>query len=142
VVESIQIDPKRSANMARIGPKDTSPELAVRRSLHRLGYRFRLHRPDLPGKPDITLPRFQTVILVHGCFWHRHPGCRFAYMPKSRVDFWKAKLEGNAARDQKVRQALEDRGWKVFVVWECETERTDELKRRLRRMLGSRGRMK
>ena len=80
-----QVDPKRSAMMARIGPRDTAPEIAVRRVLHRMGYRFRLHRQDLPGKPDVVLPRHRMIFLIHGCFWHRHSGCRFAYMPKSRV---------------------------------------------------------
>ena len=112
----------RSANMARIKSKDTKPELAVRKALHKLGYRFRLHRRDLPGKPDVVLPRYRTVLLVHGCFWHRHPGCRFAYMPKSRVDFWRAKFDRNVARDNEVQAALRDLGWTVRVVWECETE--------------------
>jgi DNA mismatch endonuclease, patch repair protein len=138
VGELVRIDPKRSAMMARIGPRDTAPELAVRRSLHRLGYRFRLHRRDLPGCPDITLPRHKLIVFVHGCFWHRHPGCRFAYMPKSRVEFWKSKLEGNAARDQRVRHALEHQGWTVLVVWECETQGPEALDRHLRKLLKSR----
>ncbi|WP_315761762.1 DNA mismatch endonuclease Vsr [Bradyrhizobium sp. SZCCHNS2005] len=129
------IDPKRSANMARIGPRDTAPELAVRRALHRLGYRFRLHRADLPGKPDVVLPRHRTVFLIHGCFWHQHPGCRFAYMPKSRVEFWRRKFEGNVARDARVQKALEEGGWKVRVVWECETRDQGALNRLLQRAL-------
>jgi len=138
VAEATGIDPKRSAMMARIGQRDTVPELAVRRSLHRSGYRFRLHRRDLPGTPDITLPRYKTIVFVHGCFWHRHPGCRFAYMPKSRVDFWDKKFQTNIARDGRVQQQLEQRGWTVLVVWECETVEAGALDRRLRNLLGKR----
>jgi DNA mismatch endonuclease (patch repair protein) len=121
--------------MARIGPRDTAPELAVRRALHRLGY-FRVHRRDLPGKPDVVLPRHRTIFLIHGCFWHRHPGCRFAYMPKSRVEFWKNKFDGNIARDSKVIRELQERGWTVQVIWECETH-DPGLDRRLREALGA-----
>lgn len=128
------IDPKRSAMMARIGPRDTAPELAVRRALHRLGYRFRLHRRDLPGKPDVVLPRHRTIFLIHGCFWHRHPGCRFAYVPKSRIEFWRAKFEANVARDRRVEQKLRKQGWTVQIIWECET-RDPGLNRRLREAL-------
>lgn len=112
----------RSWNMSRIRGKDTRPELRVRSALHRLGYRFRLNRRDLPGKPDIVLPRYQTVIFVHGCFWHRHPGCRFAYTPKSRVEFWQAKFERNVARHREVEEELTTLGWRVLVIWECETD--------------------
>ncbi|WP_456705121.1 very short patch repair endonuclease [Bradyrhizobium sp. USDA 4449] len=129
------IDPKRSANMARIGPRDTKPEIAVRRALHQLGYRFRLHRTDLPGKPDVVLPRHRTIFLIHGCFWHRHPGCRFAYMPKSRVDFWRRKFDGNVERDARVRKALQEGGWKVWIVWECETRDQGALNRLLENAL-------
>src|SRR5262245_3613248 len=125
----IGTDPKRSAMMARIGSRNTKPELLVRRALHQLGFRFRLHRRDLPGKPDIVLTRHNLVILVHGCFWHRHPECRFAYMPKSRVEFWRAKFDRNVARDQQVQSALADLGWRVCVVWECETVDPVALKR-------------
>lgn len=118
--------------MARIGQKNTAPEIAVRKLLHRLGYRFRLHRTDLPGKPDIVLPRHKKIIMVHGCFWHRHSNCRFAYTPKSRIEFWEAKFDLNVARDKRVSQALERLGWKVLVVWECETRSEDELDLRLR----------
>jgi DNA mismatch endonuclease (patch repair protein) len=130
-----EIDPKRRANMARIGPRDTAPELAVRRVLHRMGYRFRLHRRDLPGKPDVVLPRHHTIFLIHGCFWHRHSGCRFAYHPKSRVAFWEGKFERNVARDRKVEQELRERGWTVQVIWECETRDSIALEGRLREML-------
>ncbi|HUV50351.1 MAG TPA: very short patch repair endonuclease [Anaerolineae bacterium] len=111
---------KRSWNMGRIRSKDTKPEKAVRSLLHKSGYRFRIHRKDLPGKPDIVLPKFKTVIFVHGCFWHRHDGCEYAYTPKSRQEFWKAKFKGNIKRDQKNRDELERLGWKVIVIWECE----------------------
>lgn len=106
--------------MSRIRSKDTKPELIVRSMLHRMGYRFRLHRKGLPGKPDIVLPRHKTVIFVHGCYWHRHPGCKYAYHPKSRVDFWEKKFRENVERDTKARAALEALGWRVLVVWECE----------------------
>jgi DNA mismatch endonuclease (patch repair protein) len=120
--------------MARIGQRDTAPEIAVRRLLHRLGIRFRLHRRDLPGTPDIVLPGRRIAVLVHGCFWHRHAGCRFAYNPKSRVDFWQAKFDRNVARDSEVRKALSDLGWRVHVVWECETGDLAALQKRLRRL--------
>ncbi|HJP89175.1 MAG TPA: very short patch repair endonuclease [Candidatus Limnocylindrales bacterium] len=110
----------RSRMMAAIRGKDTKPELAVRRELHRSGLRYRLHVRDLPGRPDIVLPRHRTVVFVHGCFWHRHEGCRYAYTPKSRQEFWSAKLNGNAERDARDRQRLRDLGWRVEVVWECE----------------------
>ncbi len=129
------ISPKRSAMMARIGQKNTAPEIAVRRILHRLGIRFRLHRRDLPGTPDIVLPGRRIAILVHGCFWHRHSGCRFAYTPNSRIEFWKAKFDRNVARDGEVQEALTDLGWRSHVVWECETDDLAALGKRLRRLL-------
>ena len=107
--------------MSRIRGKDTTPELAVRSALHRLGYRFRLHRRDLPGRPDIVLPKYGTVIFVHGCFWHRHARCKYAYTPKSRVEFWHHKFQQNVERDRRVQRELRRLGWKVIVVWECET---------------------
>jgi DNA mismatch endonuclease, patch repair protein len=128
------ISPERSAMMARIGQKNTAPEIAVRRILHRLGIRFKLHRRDLPGTPDIVLPRRRIAVLVHGCFWHRHPGCRFAYTPKSRVEFWKAKFDRNVARDGEAQKALANRGWRSHVVWECETGDLAALEKRLRRL--------
>lgn len=121
--------------MARIGQRNTAPEIAVRRILHRLGMRFRLHRRDLPGTPDIVLPSRKIAVLVHGCFWHRHAGCPFAYTPKSRVEFWKAKFERNVARDQEVQKALTGLGWRVCVVWECETRDPATLENRLRRLI-------
>ncbi len=121
----------RSWNMSRIRSRDTVPERVVRSVLHRLGYRFRLHKSDLPGRPDIVLPRYRIVILVHGCFWHRHPGCRFAYAPKSRIPFWTAKFTANQSRDLIVRRELRKLGWMVVVIWECQTRNEEVLQRRL-----------
>lgn len=122
---------RRSWNMSRIRGKDTTPELIVRSLLHKMGHRFRLHRQDMPGKPDIVLPKYRTVIFVHGCFWHRHRGCKYAYTPKSRVDFWLAKLDGNVSRDKYHQNLLQNMGWRVQVVWECETRDIDGLTHRL-----------
>ena len=103
--------------------KDTKPEVAVRRLLHALGYRFRIHRKDLPGKPDIVLPKYRTVIFVHGCFWHHHEGCKAASTPASNIDFWQTKFRRNRERDAQVRAQLESLGWKVIVIWECEVKK-------------------
>lgn len=131
-----RLSPKqRSDNMSRIGSKDTEPELAVRSTLHELGYRFRLHRRDLPGTPDIVLPKHRTVIFVHGCFWHRHRNCRLSYTPKSNLAFWQQKFGANVARDHRVRQQLRRLGWRVRVVWECQTNSPDALTAKLRAML-------
>jgi DNA mismatch endonuclease (patch repair protein) len=110
----------RSWNMSRIRGKDTTPERLVRSALHRMGYRFRLHRKDLPGKPDIVLPKHRVVIFVHGCFWHRHPRCRYSTTPKTNRKFWNAKFKTNVERDRRVRRELRKLGWKVVVVWECQ----------------------
>ncbi|WP_175653830.1 very short patch repair endonuclease [Pseudomonas sp. Marseille-P9899] len=110
----------RSKMMSGIRGKDTRPEMIVRRFLHSLGYRYRLHRKDLAGKPDIVIPRLKVCLFVHGCFWHRHSGCRFATTPKTRPDFWKEKFEKNVARDATNRAALEAIGWRVLVIWECQ----------------------
>jgi len=115
---------RRSWNMSRIRSKDTKPELLVRSLLHRNGFRFRLHRRDLPGTPDIVLPKYKTVIFVHGCFWHRHRGCRFAYQPRSNRGFWAMKFRHNVARDRGVRRRLRRLGWHVVVTWECCPTRT------------------
>jgi len=112
----------RSWNMSRIKGKDTKPEMIVRSALHKSGYRFRLHRKDLPGKPDITLPKFKTVIFIHGCFWHRHQECKYCYTPKSNVEKWQKKFKENVARDKKVQSELSKTGWKVIVIWECEVK--------------------
>jgi DNA mismatch endonuclease (patch repair protein) len=110
----------RSWNMSRIRSRDTGPELLVRSALHRAGYRFRLHSKVLPGRPDIVLPKYHTVVFVHGCFWHRHKGCRFAYTPKSRVAFWNDKFRSNIERDRRNSKALRKLGWRVLIVWECQ----------------------
>lgn len=111
---------ERSERMSRIRSSNTSPELAMRRALHALGFRFRLHRKDLPGRPDIVLPRHRAAIFVHGCFWHRHDGCKVASTPKSNTAFWIEKFDRNVARDLQARKMLEAQGWKVIVVWECQ----------------------
>jgi len=120
--------------MSRIRGSDTRPEVAVRSMLHRLGLRFRLHRKDLPGKPDIVLPGRQTVIFVHGCFWHRHSGCRYAYKPKSREVFWREKFSQNVERDRRNQHALRSAGWRVVIVWECELREPEKLRLRLARL--------
>jgi DNA mismatch endonuclease (patch repair protein) len=122
---------RRSWNMSRIRGKDTKPELVVRSFLHRMGYRFRLHRKDLPGKPDIVLPKHNTLIFVHGCFWHRHKGCKYAYMPKSRIGFWRDKFDGTIKRDMRHQEQLNEMGWKVHVIWECEIKNIETLKRKI-----------
>lgn len=114
--------PTRSAMMAGIRGKNTKPEMLVRRFLHRSGFRFQLHRKDLPGRPDIVLPRYRTVVEVRGCFWHRHENCRFAYMPKSNRAFWQAKLNGNRERDLRNLEKLRELGWRVIEVRECELD--------------------
>ncbi|RAP40412.1 very short patch repair endonuclease [Rhodovulum viride] len=111
----------RSEMMSRIGPRNTTPEMKLRRGLHRAGFRFRLHRKDLPGKPDITLPRHRAVIRVQGCFWHMHPGCKNFRIPKSNTAFWEEKIARNVARDAEQAQALNQLGWRVLTVWECAT---------------------
>ena len=110
---------KRSDMMSGIRGKDTKPEIVVRQLLHRLGYRFRLHRKNLAGKPDIVLPKWRTVIFVNGCYWHGHEDCHLFRLPKTRTEFWTNKIEGNSARDERNHTALEDAGWKVLVIWEC-----------------------
>jgi DNA mismatch endonuclease (patch repair protein) len=115
------LSPKeRSERMSRIGSRDTLPEVALRKALHALGLRFRIHDKRLPGRPDIVLPRFRTVVLVHGCFWHRHPGCKVATTPKSNTAFWREKFERNTVRDARNTASLEALGWRVLVAWECE----------------------
>ena len=122
---------KRSEVMSRIKGKNTAPEIAVRSILHRLGFRFRIHSKNLAGKPDVVLPKWKTVIFVHGCFWHRHPGCRYAYTPKTRQDFWLAKFSQNVARDRKVKRVLAKVGWRVITVWECKIAKHERLARNL-----------
>lgn len=121
----------RSEIMRAVPRRDTAPELAVRRLLHSLGLRFRLHRKDLPGTPDIVLPRHRTVLFVHGCYWHRHGGCRFSTDPKSNSAFWEAKFASNIERDARKTRELEALGWRVLVVWGCETRNLESLRNRL-----------
>jgi DNA mismatch endonuclease (patch repair protein) len=121
--------------MASVRAVNTKPELAVRRLVHGLGYRYRLHGRRLPGKPDLVFPERWKVIFVHGCFWHRHKGCALARIPKSRSDFWRQKLEGNAKRDARNIRLLRGEGWGVMVVWECQIKKTARLTTRIRRIL-------
>lgn len=126
---------KRSRMMSGIKGKNTKPELLLRSALHKLGFRFRIQRKDLPGKPDIVLSKYKTIIFVHGCFWHRHPGCKYAYTPKSNIEFWTNKLEGNAIRDRLTEKSLEEMGWRIIIVWECEVKALIENDSRLRAMI-------
>ena len=125
----------RSEQMSHVHGRDTRPELEVRRLVYAMGFRYRLHVKDLPGKPDIVFRRRRSVIFVNGCFWHRHEGCRLARMPKSKVDFWKEKLEGNAARDRRHIASLRQMGWRAFTVWEFELKDKERLAGRLRRFI-------
>ena len=129
--------PERSNRMSRVHCKDTKPELIIRRLVHRMGYRYRLHRRDLPGTPDLVFPRQGKVIFVHGCFWHRHPdrACKLARLPKSHLDFWKPKLDGNFSRDQESQAKLRELGWDVFVVWECQIGSPEQVENILRDFL-------
>ncbi len=113
---------KRSYVMSRVSSKDTKPEKIVRSYLHRAGLRFRLHGPGLPGKPDLVLAKHRTVVFVHGCFWHRHKGCKRATTPKTRKEFWMEKFEKNKARDRRNSRQLKENGWHVIVIWACELE--------------------
>ncbi|WP_033056752.1 very short patch repair endonuclease [Pseudomonas mandelii] len=116
----------RSRMMSGIRGKNTVPEMMVRRFLHARGYRYRLHRKDLPGKPDLVLPRLKVCIFVHGCFWHRHPGCAYATTPKTRPEFWKEKFQKNVMRDLANLNALENAGWNVLTIWECNLKNDPE----------------
>lgn len=128
---------ERSERMSRVRSADTKPEMFVRRLVHGVGYRYRLHRRDLPGTPDLVFPSKRRVIFVHGCFWHRHPdsGCALARLPKSRLDFWKAKLEGNRERDVKNQRELRELGWNVMVIWECQLRDVGMLRARIEEFL-------
>lgn len=117
---------QRSFNMSRIRGRDTKPEKLLRSLLHRAGLRFRKHVASLPGKPDIVLPRHKTVVLVHGCYWHRHAGCRFATTPATNVPFWTEKFAETVERDRRAEQALKILGWRVFVAWECDVKAKSE----------------
>ena len=128
---------RRSWNMSRIRSKDTIPEMHVRSALHRAGYRFRLHVKDLPGKPDIVLPKYKTVIFVHGCFWHRHSGCPRATMPSSNQEYWQEKFQRNVERDKREQVELKKLGWKVIVVWECSVKQETFLQALINRIAGA-----
>lgn len=121
----------RSALMCRVRGKDTQPEMIVRRLAHRLGYRFRLHRRDLPGRPDLVFPARRAVIFVHGCFWHQHDCSRGARRPMSNTAYWHPKLDRNIERDREAREQLEIQGWRVLLLWECEMRDDDQLSHRL-----------
>jgi DNA mismatch endonuclease, patch repair protein len=121
--------------MARVRGRDTGPEMLVRRLVHRMGYRFRLHGRGLPGRPDLVFRSSSKVIFVHGCFWHRHKDCALARVPKSRLEFWEPKLEGNRLRDENNVRALKASGWHVLTIWECELSSPEKLAKRVRRFL-------
>lgn len=125
---------RRSRLMSRIGSANTKPELGVRSILHRMGYRFRIHGKGLPGTPDVVLPRWRAVVLVHGCFWHGH-ACKRRGMPKSRVDYWAQKIHSNRLRDRRTRRQLQRLGWTVIVVWECELKQPERLILKLKQAL-------
>ena len=129
---------ERSKRMSGIRNRDSAAEMRVRRMVHGLGFRYRLHVAKLPGKPDMVFPRSKTVLFVHGCFWHRHAECALARLPKSRLEFWQPKLEGNRVRDIENRLRLEAAGWRVTEVWECETTRLAALRNTLDQLLGRR----
>ena len=120
-----KVSEQRSRNMSAIKSKNTKPEIAVRKLLHSMGYRFRLHRKDLPGSPDIVLPKYKTAIFVHGCFWHRHENCKYATTPKTRSAFWESKFNENIRRDRTNQNNLIKLGWKVLVIWECDLKSTN-----------------
>lgn len=128
---------ERSERMSRVRSADTKPEMLLRRLVHGMGYRYRLHRRDLPGTPDLVFPGRRKVIFVHGCFWHRHPDprCPLARLPKSRLDFWRPKLEGNRKRDVINQKKLKDISWEVMVVWECQLRNDRALRRSIRKFL-------
>ena len=126
-----KVSEQRSRNMSAIKSKNTKPEIFVRKLLHSKGYRFRLHKKDLPGSPDIVLPKYKTVIFVHGCFWHRHQNCKYASNPKTRREFWEKKFKENIERDKKTQEKLKNLGWKTKIVWECEIKKQDKLIKKL-----------
>jgi DNA mismatch endonuclease (patch repair protein) len=126
----------RSKIMSMIKSKNTKPEMLVRSVCHELGLRYRLHRKDLPGKPDLVFPKHRLCMFVHGCFWHRHPDCRFAYTPKSRLDFWLPKLAKNAERDLNAQHALLAEGWNVVIIWECHTKNREFLRNEIQKTFG------
>lgn len=130
---------ERSERMALIRAKNTKPELVVRRLVHGMGFRYRLHGAKLPGRPDLVFPARHKAIFVHGCFWHRHRGCKLARIPKSRVRFWKEKLEGNRQRDLRNVSRIRRMGWSSLVVWECQLGSIESLSRKIRKFLDAGG---
>jgi len=126
---------KRSRIMSKVKGKNTKPELVVRSLLHKMGYRFRLHRRDLPGNPDIVLPKYKKIIFVHGCFWHGHEGCPRSKRPTSNEDFWNKKLNRTICRDKENFTRLKEAGWSTYVVWTCELKDLDLLKNKLKRFI-------
>lgn len=136
MADSLTVE-RRSWNMSRIRSRDTGPERTLRSMLHRAGFRFRLHDRSLPGTPDIVMKKHRTVILVHGCYWHRHEGCKNATTPSTRTDFWQKKFGATVARDERNLDALTELGWNSIVVWECDLKkRPDEVMAEIRRRLG------
>lgn len=129
---------ERSRLMAKIRGKDTLPEIAVRSLLHRAGYRFRIHVANLPGRPDIVLPKHRTIVFIHGCFWHRHKGCKAATSPKSHRKFWAEKFRRNVANDRKHERQLRRMGWKVVTLWECQIRRPGRVLQRVGKVVESR----
>ena len=123
-----EVSEQRSRNMSAIKSKNTKPEIAVRKVLHSMGYRFRLHSKDLPGSPDIVLPKYKTVIFVHGCFWHRHKDCKYATTPKTREEFWNNKFRSNVERDLEIQEKIKNLNWRSVVIWECETKDIENLR--------------
>lgn len=117
----------RSRMMAGIKGKDTKPKLALRRALHARGFRYRLHSKNVPGRPDLVLSKHEAIVFVHGCFWHRHEGCRYTTTPSTRPEFWQAKFDANVIRDAAIRDQLIEAGWRVATVWECSLRKTDQL---------------
>jgi len=126
--EIYKVSEQRSRNMSAIKSKNTKPEIKVRKILHSMGYRFRLHSKDLPGSPDIVLPKYKTVIFVHGCFWHRHENCKYASTPKTRKDFWNKKFKENIKRDLEIQDKIKNLDWRSVVIWECETKNIENLR--------------
>ena len=123
-----KVSEQRSRNMSAIKSKNTKPEIKVRKILHSMGYRFRLHSKDLPGSPDIVLPKYKTVIFVHGCFWHRHENCKYASTPKTRKEFWNKKFTENKKRDLEIQEKIKILDWRSVVIWECETKNIENLR--------------
>lgn len=128
---------KRSWNMSRITSKNTKPEIIVRSALHKAGFRFRLHGKDLPGAPDIVLPKYKTVVFVHGCYWHVHKGCKRSNLPKSNLLYWTVKFEKNIQRDKKLKKELKKMGYNVYVIWECQTKKIESIISRIKKQIST-----